>query len=233
MSYITNNTECMLLDSSEIEDLNIISIYKKIPQKKLYDFVKHLIDIILSFFGFLILSPVFLITAIAIKIDSKGPIIYKQYRVGKNGKQFKMYKFRSMCSDADQKLSDLCDLNEKEGPIFKISKDPRVTKVGRIIRKISIDELPQLINVLRGEMSIVGPRPPLINEVKKYTLYQAQRLSVIPGLTCYWQINGRSDLSFEEWVELDLKYINERGLLTDLRIILKTIPVVLMGVGAC
>ncbi len=232
MSYSASKTDYMFIESPEIETIETPSICVKIPQKKWYEFVKHLFDITLSALALIILAPVFLFTAIAIRIDSKGPIFYTQYRVGKNGKEFKMFKFRSMCSDADQKLKEIYHLNEKNGPIFKISNDPRVTKIGRIIRKLSIDELPQFINIIRGEMTIVGPRPPLINEVKQYTQYQTQRLSVIPGLTCYWQISGRSDLSFQEWVELDLKYINERGLLTDLKIILKTIPVVLFGIGA-
>lgn len=232
MSFTTSNAEYMSGDLPEREVLNTIAIYEGSPQKKSYELVKHILDIIFTILAFIMLSPVFLITAIAIKIDSKGPIFYTQSRVGKNGKQFKMYKFRSMCSDADEMLQELHHLNEKDGPIFKISNDPRVTKIGRIIRKASIDELPQLFNILRGEMTIVGPRPPLIHEVEQYTPYQAQRLTVSPGLTCYWQINGRSELSFEEWVELDLKYINERGFITDLKIILKTIPVVLLGVGA-
>jgi exopolysaccharide biosynthesis polyprenyl glycosylphosphotransferase len=232
MSYLANNTDCMLLHTPEIEPLSMTSICEKFPQKKQYDFFKHLFDIILSVLAIICLAPILIITAIAIKIDSKGPVLYKQYRVGKSGKQFKMYKFRSMCSDADQRLDALHQFNEKKGPIFKISKDPRITKIGRIIRKLSIDELPQLINIIRGEMTIVGPRPPLINEAEQYTPYQAQRLSVVPGLTCYWQISGRSNLSFDEWVELDLKYIYERSLLTDLKIILKTIPAVLLGVGA-
>ena len=143
-----------------------------------------------------------------------------------------MYKFRSMCQDADNRLHEIVHLNEKDGPVFKISKDPRVTKVGQFIRRTSIDELPQFINILKGEMTIVGPRPPLLREVCQYTPYQARRLSVTPGLTCYWQISGRSNLSFQEWVELDLKYISERGLLTDIKIMLRTIPAVLFGTGA-
>lgn len=203
-----------------------------IVRRPVYHFVKRLSDIIVSFLGLIILAPIFLIVGIVIKMDSKGSVFYSQKRVGKSGRHFAMYKFRSMCRDADQKLIELSHLNEKDGPIFKISNDPRVTKVGKFIRMSSIDELPQLINILRGDMTIVGPRPPLISEAVQYTPYQAQRLSVKPGLTCYWQISGRSDLSFQEWVELDLKYIKEQGLHTDLKIIVKTVPAVLSGIGA-
>jgi len=204
------------------------------PAKKryAYPFLKRFFDVALCGLALVLLSPLFLLTAIAIKLDSKGPAFYSQLRVGKDGKSFRMYKFRSMCEDADDKLKDLQPLNEKDGPVFKISKDPRVTKVGRAIRKKSIDELPQLINILKGEMSIVGPRPPLLNEVEKYTPYQMQRLSATPGLTCYWQVNGRSNLNFDDWVALDLKYIKESGLWTDFKTILKTVPAVLFGRGA-
>jgi exopolysaccharide biosynthesis polyprenyl glycosylphosphotransferase len=201
-------------------------------EKQCYLFFKRFFDFILSAIGLVILSPLLLITGIAIMLDSTGPAIYSQQRAGKNGKTFKMYKFRSMCVDADEKLKDLQDLNEKDGPVFKIAKDPRVTKVGRFIRKKSIDELPQLINIIKGDMSIVGPRPPLLNEVEQYTPYQMRRLSVTPGLTCYWQISGRSDLSFDDWVRLDLKYIRERSSWTDFSIVLKTIFAVLTGKGA-
>ncbi len=197
-----------------------------------YAFFKRIFDIVLSVLALIVLSPVFLVTAIAIKRDSKGPAFYSQLRAGKDGKPFKMYKFRSMCVDADEMLKDLQHLNEKDGPVFKISKDPRVTKVGRVIRSKSIDELPQLINILKGNMSIVGPRPPLMNEVEQYTPYQMHRLDVKPGLTCYWQIGGRSDLGFNEWVKLDLKYIRERSLWTDFKMVIKTVPAVLFGRGA-
>jgi exopolysaccharide biosynthesis polyprenyl glycosylphosphotransferase len=197
-----------------------------------YLFFKRLSDIILSILGIIVLSPLLLLTVLAIKLDSKGPAIYSQPRAGKNGKVFKMYKFRSMCENADEKLEDLQKLNEKDGPVFKISNDPRNTRVGRIIRKRSIDELPQLVNIIKGDMSIVGPRPPLLNEVEQYTPHEMQRLTVKPGLTCYWQISGRSNLSFADWVRLDLKYISECSLWTDFKIILKTVPAVLSGRGA-
>jgi lipopolysaccharide/colanic/teichoic acid biosynthesis glycosyltransferase len=170
--------------------------------------------------------------AVAIKTESNGPVFFSQMRVGKNGKTFRMYKFRSMCANAEERLKDLRHLNEKDGPIFKMANDPRITKIGRFIRRTSIDELPQLLNVIKGDMSIVGPRPPLQREVEQYAPHQLQRLAVKPGLTCYWQISGRSNLSFEEWVKLDLKYIEESSLTTDFKIVLKTFPVVLLGWGA-
>ena len=216
--------------SRDAEEIRIVR--EKTEKKLLYQFTKRLFDIVISLISLLALIPVFIIIALAIKLDSKGPVFYAQTRVGKKGKRFKMYKFRSMCKDADKKLPEIYHLNEKDGPVFKISNDPRITRVGQFIRKTSIDELPQFLNILRGDMSVVGPRPPLIKEVSQYTPYQAQRLNVKPGLTCYWQISGRSNVSFQEWVELDLKYINERGMLTDLKIIFRTIPAVLFGIGA-
>ncbi|HEX3039556.1 MAG TPA: exopolysaccharide biosynthesis polyprenyl glycosylphosphotransferase [Caproiciproducens sp.] len=201
-------------------------------ERPAYLFFKRFSDIVLSVLAVIALLPLLLLTALSIKLDSRGTVIYSQPRAGKNGKIFKMYKFRSMCEDADEKLRDLQDLNEKDGPVFKITNDPRTTRVGRIIRRNSIDELPQLINIIMGDMSIVGPRPPLLNEVEQYTPYQMQRLLVKPGLTCYWQISGRSNLSFADWVQLDLKYISERSLRTDFKIIFKTVPAVLFGRGA-
>ncbi|MVB10730.1 UDP-glucose:undecaprenyl-phosphate glucose-1-phosphate transferase [Caprobacter fermentans] len=197
-----------------------------------YEFFKRFFDITLSIMGIVFLLPLFFLTACAIKLDSRGPVIYTQMRAGRNGKPFKLYKFRSMCPDAEEQLKNIRYLNEADGPVFKISNDPRVTRVGRFIRKGSIDELPQLINILKGEMSIVGPRPPLFREVEQYTPYQMQRLRVTPGLTCYWQISGRSNVSFERWVSLDLQYIRERCLWIDFKTILKTVPAVLFGMGA-
>jgi lipopolysaccharide/colanic/teichoic acid biosynthesis glycosyltransferase len=197
-----------------------------------YLLIKRLSDIVLSVLAVIVLSPLLLLTALVIKLDSKGTVIYSQLRAGKNGKVFKMYKFRSMCEGADEKLRELQDRNEKDGPVFKITDDPRITRVGRVIRKKSIDELPQLINIIMGDMSIVGPRPPLLNEVEQYTPRQMQRLTVEPGLICYWQISGRSNLDFADWMRLDLKYIAERSMWTDFKIILKTVPAVLFGRGA-
>ena len=201
-------------------------------ERRPYDVAKRFFDIVLSLCGLVILSPLFLITAVAIRLDSKGPAFYSQKRIGKNGKPFKMYKFRSMCVDAEQQLERLAALNERDGPTFKITHDPRVTRVGRFIRKTCIDEPPQLINILRGEMSLVGPRPPLPNEVAVYTPYQMRRLGVTPGLTCFWQATKGEDTTFEEWVEMDLKYIRERSLKTDIKILFLTVRVVLLGKGS-
>lgn len=201
-------------------------------ERRPYDVAKRFFDIVLSLCGLVILSPLFLITAVAIRLDSKGPAFYSQKRIGENGKPFKMYKFRSMCVDAEQQLERLAALNERDGPTFKITHDPRVTRVGRFIRKTCIDELPQLINILRGEMSLVGPRPPLPNEVAVYTPYQMRRLGVTPGLTCFWQATKGEDTTFEEWVEMDLKYIRERSLKTDIKILFLTVRVVLLGKGS-
>jgi lipopolysaccharide/colanic/teichoic acid biosynthesis glycosyltransferase len=179
-------------------------------------------------FALIVLSPIFLIVAIAIKCQDGGNVFYSQTRLTKGGKQFEMYKFRSMCPDADKKLEELMDQNEMDGPAFKMKDDPRITKVGRFIRKTSIDELPQLVNVIKGDMSIVGPRPPLVREVEQYTPYQMHRLDVKTGLSCYRECYGRSNIhSFDEWVELDVKYIRERSFLTDWKIIFATFGAVL------
>ena len=202
-------------------------------EKPLYDAIKRIFDILISGFALIVLSPLLLVLTIMVRSDG-GPAIYCQNRVGKNGKTFRIFKFRSMCVNADspEMLAKLQAMNEMDGPAFKIKEDPRITKVGHFIRRTSMDELPQLVNILRGDMSIVGPRPPLVSEVKQYTEYQKQRLLVKQGLTCYWQCSGRNNISFDEWVELDLKYIRERSLWTDLKIILKTVPAVLSGNGA-
>lgn len=197
-----------------------------------YFILKRLFDMIASCALLVLLSPFLLLIAALIKLNSKGPAIYAQTRVGLSGTEFTMYKFRSMCEDADVKLIKMRQLNEKDGPIFKIQNDPRITAVGRFLRKTSMDELPQLFNVLKGDMSLVGPRPPLVSEVEKYSTYEMQRLSVVPGLTCYWQISGRSDLSFEKWITLDIQYIRDCNFLTDLKILFKTIPAVLSCKGA-
>lgn len=192
-----------------------------------YLVAKRIFDIAASLIGIILLSPLFIITFLAIKLDSPGPIFFSQKRNGFNGKLFDMHKFRSMVPDAEQRLKELEHKNEVSGHMFKIKDDPRITKVGKIIRKTSIDELPQLFNVLKGDMSIVGPRPPIVREVQKYDPWHSLRLSVKPGLTGLWQVSGRNDLGFEEMIRLDLKYIRERGFWYDLKIILKTIPVLL------
>ena len=186
-------------------------------------------DVILSAIALITLSPVMLLIALLIVIDSPGASpIFSQVRVGRDGKTFKFYKFRSMCPGAENQLEKLLKLNEMTGPVFKIKDDPRITRVGRLLRISSLDELPQLWNVLRGDMSIVGPRPALPREVEQYDDYERQRLYVTPGLTCYWQIQPqRNEMTFEEWLELDLQYISERSFLVDWKIILKTFGAVL------
>ena len=200
-----------------------------VKSKPVYDFFKRVFDILLSLLAIGFLAFPMAVVALIICIDSPGASpIYVQERVGKNGKKFKFYKFRSMVANAEGMLDDLLDKNEMEGPVFKIKDDPRITRVGRFIRKTSIDELPQLINILKGDMSFVGPRPPLPREVEQYTEYQMGRLAVTPGLTCYWQIQPRrNDLSFDEWLNLDFKYIEKRSLMVDLGIIFRTFGAVL------
>ncbi|MBQ7133188.1 MAG: sugar transferase [Ruminococcus sp.] len=192
--------------------------------KKAYLVIKRISDILLSIIGLLALSPVFLITALVVFFECpKANPIFVQERVGKDGKHFKFYKFRSMVPDAEEKLHELLDYNEMEGHAFKMKNDPRITKVGKFLRKTSIDELPQLFNILKGDMSIVGPRPPIPREVKRYNDYELQRLYVTPGLTCYWQTTpNRNDMTFDEWLEMDLEYIEDRSLKTDFNIILST-----------
>ena len=197
--------------------------------KKLYCALKRGQDVLLSALALLLLWPWMLLLALVIYIDSPGASpFFVQERIGLNGKSFRFIKFRSMVPDAEKKLHALLDRNEMDGPVFKIRRDPRITRVGSFIRKTSIDELPQLINILKGDMSIVGPRPALPREVKKYDDYERQRLYVRPGLTCYWQVQPRrNDLSFDEWLELDLKYIRERSFATDWKIIFKTFSAVI------
>lgn len=193
---------------------------------------KRLLDIFGSLALLILFSPIFLFVALAIKLTSRGPIFYVSNRVGLCGRIFPFYKFRSMYIDADKRKDQLSEQNEKDGPIFKMKNDPRITPIGRFIRKYSLDELPQLINVFLGHMSLVGPRPPLPKEVEQYDAYMAERLSVRPGLTCYWQIMGRSDLSFEEWMELDHRYLTEMSVWVDLKILFMTPVAVLRGDGA-
>ena len=197
-----------------------------------YRFVKRLFDIVFSLLVFALLWWLFLVVAVAIKLDSPGPVLFNQERVGKDGRTFKMYKFRSMFKDAEERLESLQSLNEKYGPVFKIMRDPRVTRVGRFIRKTSLDELPQFLNVLLGNMSIVGPRPALPREVCQYTPYERQRLLVKPGITCYWQTRrNRDDIGFDEWVALDLLYIKQCSVWADFKLIIQTVGVVLTAQG--
>lgn len=209
---------------------NMRSIYAK--KNSCYILLKRTGDILLSACALIMLSPVFLATAVAIKVEDGGPVFFVQPRAGKEMKSFLMYKFRSMNQDADKHFHELKDQNEQTGHAFKIKNDPRITKVGKFIRKYSIDELPQLLNILKGDMSIVGPRPILTFQMEECNEYDRQRLIVRPGLTCYWQIGGRSNIEWDEWVELDLDYIENMSLWTDIKLIVKTIPAVIKGEGA-
>lgn len=201
-------------------------------EKWLYEVGKRGMDVASAVGGLLLLSPLLTLCALGIKLDSRGPVFFKQARRGRNGRTFQMWKFRTMVDGAARMRDTLADHNEVDGPVFKIKEDPRLTKVGRFLRHFSIDELPQLMNVLKGDMSLVGPRPLPVAEVDMSDPIQIRRLSVPPGLSCYWQINGRSDVSFDEWMELDLDYIERRSLLEDLRIVALTIPAVFRGDGA-
>lgn len=197
-----------------------------------YRAVKRAADVALSAAGLAVLSPLLAVVAVMIHREDGGRVIFCQDRNGLDGKVFRMYKFRTMAENAEQLHKDMLRYNELDGPAFKMKNDPRVTRIGAFLRKTSIDELPQLVNVLKGEMSLVGPRPLPTYETAQCTPYQKQRLQVRPGLTCYWQISGRSDVSFDEWIEMDLKYIREAGVMTDLKILLRTVKTVLCGKGA-
>lgn len=206
--------------------------YQSVDCKPTQMALKRVFDIVVSAVALWLLLPLLLLVGLAIKLTSAGPLLFRQTRVGLHGRPFRMLKFRTMVLDAEARKASLAALNEVDGPVFKITNDPRVTRVGRFLRKFSIDELPQLVNVVRGDMSIVGPRPPLPNEVAKYEGWQRRRLSVRPGLTCIWQVSGRNALSFEQWMYLDMQYIDTWSFAKDLELILKTVPVVLTGKGA-
>lgn len=193
---------------------------------------KRILDILGSTMLLILLFPVFLVIAILVRLTSKGPVFYVSERVGLCGKVFPFYKFRSMYVDADKRLGELSDQNDREGPIFKMKDDPRVTPIGKFMRKYSLDELPQLLNVFLGHMSLVGPRPPIPQEVAQYDEYMLKRLSVRPGITCYWQVMGRSDLTFEQWMELDHRYLQEMSVWVDLKLLVLTPLAVLRGDGA-
>jgi lipopolysaccharide/colanic/teichoic acid biosynthesis glycosyltransferase len=203
-----------------------------ILKRPIYFALKRILDVVCCSFALIVLSPILLITAVAIKTEDNGSVVFAQERVGKDGKSFKMYKFRSMYTDAEERLAELQSQNEADGPVFKIHNDPRITKVGAFIRKYSIDELLQLVNVIKGDMTIVGPRPALPKEVDLYDDFAINRLAVKPGLSCYWQISGRSNIKFDEWMRLDIKYIKEMNTLVDAKIIILTIPAILKGDGA-
>ena len=203
-----------------------------VPPQDIALLIKRIMDIIGSATALVVLSPLFLIIAIAIKATSEGPILFAQTRVGLNGRHFTMYKFRTMVKNAEEMKEKLIDSNEMEGPVFKLTNDPRVTKIGKFLRKTSLDELPQFYNVLKGDMSLVGPRPPLPEEVEKYLPSQRRRLSMRPGLTCIWQVSGRNKIrNFDEWMRLDLKYIDEWSLWLDIKLIFLTIKAIITGSG--
>ncbi|WP_088228896.1 sugar transferase [Desulfosporosinus sp. FKB] len=202
------------------------------PRRPWHELAKRIFDVILTGVGLFVISPILLVIVIAIKLTSEGPVIFAQDRVGINGRTFKMYKFRSMVINAEELKAKLAHLNEMSGPVFKITNDPRVTPIGRFLRRTSLDELPQLWNVFIGDMSLVGPRPPLPNEVNMYDPKHRKRLAVKPGITCIWQISGRNEVDFEEWMEMDAEYVERWSLWMDMAILAKTVPVVLLRKGA-
>lgn len=225
---VTNKT----VDTQQIVNVHIDKCLEK-SKAKVYDYIKRGIDIILSFIGFIICLPLFIIIAILIKIDSKGKVFFKHTRVGKNGKVLKIYKFRTMVENAEDLIKEFTPKQKKEfEENFKLEDDPRITRVGKFLRKTSLDELPQIINILKGEMSIIGPRPIVQNELEKYGNNKSKLLSVAPGLTGYWAANGRSDVSYEERIAMELYYVDNRSLGLDLKIFFKTIGSVLSGRGA-
>jgi exopolysaccharide biosynthesis polyprenyl glycosylphosphotransferase len=218
------------LHVEEFEDEYVVTLFRE--QMLVQLLLKRIIDAALSLAVLIILFPLMAIVAILIKLTSPGPVFFVQNRVGMNQRLFKLYKFRSMVADAENRKFALAHLNERDGPAFKIENDPRTTRIGRFLRKTSIDELPQFFNVLSGEMSLVGPRPPLPDEVKKYEWLFRKRLSVKPGITCIWQISGRNNVSFDRWMQMDHEYIENWSLWLDLKILLRTIPAVLLRRGA-
>ncbi len=207
--------------------------FESAPDKLWHLLFKRFFDIVVSGIALILLAPFFLVIAAIVKAGSEGPVFFTQERIGLNGRRFKLYKFRTMIKNAEEKLDELKEHNEMSGPVFKLGNDPRITGFGRILRKTSIDELPQLWNVFKGDMSLVGPRPPLLSEVIRYDNWHRRRLSMRPGITCLWQIKGRNRITdFDEWARLDLEYIDNWSVVLDFKILLRTIPVVLFGVGA-
>lgn len=215
----------------ELDGIPLLS-FTTTPSNPFQLVVKRAIDLTLSLLLFLLTLPIQLLAALAIRLSSTGPIFFRQTRCGLNGRHFRLLKFRTMYAGAEERLHEISHLNEMSGPVFKASKDPRSTPIGRLLRRLSIDELPQLWNVIRGDMSLVGPRPPLPDEVSRYQPWQHRRLSMKPGITCLWQVSGRNELDFDRWMALDLKYIDTWSPMLDLKILLKTVPAVLSGRGA-
>ncbi|HYK90952.1 MAG TPA: sugar transferase [Acidobacteriota bacterium] len=214
-----------------VENIPVIS-FSTTPDHAFSLFIKRIMDVTIAAFLLVLLTPLMLLVGLLIKLTSRGPIIYRQVRCGLYGRRFVLYKLRSMREGAEDILWEIKHLNEMDGPVFKMRNDPRVTPLGRILRKTSLDEWPQFWNVIKGDMSLVGPRAPLPEEVKEYTRWQRRRLSVKPGITCLWQVSGRNEIDFHEWMKLDLHYIDNWSLLLDLKILLRTFPVVLLGRGA-
>jgi exopolysaccharide biosynthesis polyprenyl glycosylphosphotransferase len=219
---------------TEVGFLNGLPIltFTTLPQRSGEMVVKRVMDLTVSMLGGILVAPVLLLVSMFVKLTSRGPVFYRQKRVGVNGRRFTMYKFRTMYQGSDKIVADLRKRNLMTGPVFKVREDPRITPVGRFLRRWTLDEWPQLWNVLRGEMSLVGPRPPLPDEVAEYKTWQRRRLSMRPGMTGLWQVSGRNEVDFEEWMQLDLEYIDHWSLLEDLRILAKTVPAVVRGRGA-
>lgn len=230
---IPREAELKVLTRLQIESFGDFSVVTFFREKLLLQLlVKRIMDVLISATLLLLLAPLMLAVALMIKFTSPGPVFFVQERVGMNRRKFKLLKFRSMVADAEKRKKDLAALNEMDGPVFKVRNDPRVTPVGRIIRKTSIDELPQLINVLKGEMALVGPRPPLVDEVDQYEWLHRRRLSIKPGITCLWQVNGRNSVPYVKWMEMDKEYIENWSIWLDIKILFRTLPVVLFGHGA-
>jgi len=229
LSFFPHLTSKIYLEA--LHDLPLLT-FTTTPQDEYLLFVKNAVDIVLAAVLIVVLAPLLLLIALLVKLTSRGPAIFTQIRCGLGGRKFVLYKFRSMIDDAERKKSQLAHLNEMSGPVFKLSNDPRCTPLGRFLRKFSLDEFPQLLNILRGDMSFVGPRPPIPEEVERYQRWQRRRLRMKPGLTCLWQVSGRNDVDFAEWMRMDLEYIDSWSLLLDLKILLKTIPIVIFGKGA-
>ena len=219
------------MDFHRLDGFSLLT-FSPTPSDESLLFVRRVMDVVLSVVIGVLTIPLMIATVLVIKVTSPGPVLFAQRRSGLHGRPFIMYKFRSMIDDAEQRRVELESINEMDGPVFKSSLDPRITPAGKLLRRFSVDELPQLYNVLKGDMSLVGPRPPLPQEVERYKRWQRRRLSMKPGMTCLWQISGRNQVGFEEWMRLDLKYIDNWSLLLDLKILIKTIPVVLLGRGA-
>ncbi|HEY2081254.1 MAG TPA: sugar transferase [Verrucomicrobiae bacterium] len=230
---IPREADLKVLTRLQIESFGDFSVITFFREKLLLQLLlKRIMDVVVSLTALLLLSPLMLVIGLIIKFTNPGPVFFVQERIGMNRRKFKLLKFRSMVADAEKRKKDLAALNEMDGPVFKVRNDPRVTPIGRFIRKTSIDELPQLINVLKGEMSLVGPRPPLPSEVDQYEWLHRRRLSIKPGITCLWQVNGRNSVPFVQWMEMDKEYVENWSIWLDIKILCRTLPVVLFGIGA-